>query len=119
MRSLSKSLKLPSALWEAITLRWKDLGYKGFGAYVLGLIRYDLLSQKPHEVTRHWADCPLHVQDDLDDGLARIVASGEAQRGSYLRKIIAEVIAEQNSGLAVEDVAAKLSEKVLSFSRKK
>jgi hypothetical protein len=112
-------MKFPVPLWDAMRQRAKDLGYSTTVGYIVGLIRYDLICQKPHEVTRHIGDLPLATQDDVDAGLLRITKTGEGQKGSFLRKLVEEIIDAENSNLPVEQVTSGITGKIIAFARKK
>src|SRR4051812_39836377 len=41
----------PFDIWRLVDVRWQELGYPSFSAYVTGLTRYDLLVGGPHSST--------------------------------------------------------------------
>lgn len=112
-------MKFPVPLWDAMKQRAKDLGYSTVVGYVIGLIRYDLICQKPHEVTRHLGELPLKIQDEVDDGLLRITKTGEGQRGSFLRKLVEEIVNAASSALPVDQVTSGIAGKIIAFAKKK
>ncbi len=48
LSAVPQRLTFPSDIWTVAELRWQELGYESFSAYITGLIRYDLLVGGPH-----------------------------------------------------------------------
>lgn len=112
-------MSIPRMLWEAVKLRAAALGYTGPVAYIIGLIRFDLLSQHPHDITLHFSKLPLDMQDQVDEGLLEVTKSGEGQRGSFFRKTLDEVAKEHQTQLPADKAAAGVVEKLAQFRRSK
>ena len=89
-----KSLHLTPTLREVAELRASALNYPSFNAYVKALIRYDALVNGEHTLTRELADMPAHVQDRVDDRCLECCRGGSSERGSLLRKLIHDIVAD-------------------------
>ncbi len=48
LSAVPQRLTFPADIWRLADLRWRELGYESFSAYITGLIRYDLLVGGPH-----------------------------------------------------------------------
>ena len=92
MRSKPKSVKVPSILAEPAEDRSRELGYGSFNAYVTGLIRYDLVSLKPHTLTVPIALMDLDAQDRIDTDLAQLHSTGEGAKGQWLEHVIERAV---------------------------
>lgn len=92
MRSTSKKYNLPTALDEAVSQRWAEAGYDNQAEYVMGLIRYDLLTRKPHSLTTGVSKLSRSEQDKLDDGIAKAFATGETVNGSWFERVVKEAV---------------------------
>lgn len=88
MTSQVRSLKIPVDLAEAAEMRAKELGYPSWGAFVKGLMRYDLMVLKPHSVTVEIAQMSHASQDAVDARLLENLKNGRAERGSYLERLL-------------------------------
>jgi hypothetical protein len=91
MASQTRSIKIPGDLAQAAELRAKQLGYPSWGAYVKGLMRYDMLVQGEHTVTLPIAKLPLVEQDKVDAKLLEATKKGKGERGVLLQRIIERV----------------------------
>src|SRR3954463_5360909 len=88
MASQTRSIKIPGDLAEAAALRAKHLGYPSWGAYVKGLMRYDMLVQGPHDVTLPIARLSLAEQDKVDARLLDATKKGTGERGQLLKRML-------------------------------
>jgi len=88
MPSPTRTLRLPPDLADAAEIRAQALGYPNWTAYVKGLIRYDLLVQGEHTLTRPWADLPLTQQDKIDANLLSLTRRGKGERGQFLKHLL-------------------------------
>ncbi len=95
MASQTRSIKIPGDLAEAAELRAKQLGYPSWGAYVKGLMRYDMLVQGAHSITLPMAVLPLGEQDKVDAKLLEATKKGKGERGALLQRIIERVATGQ------------------------
>ncbi len=96
------SFKTSPDLDSAIRERAKLLGYRSVGAYLKGLIRYDMMVQGPHTLTIPWAELPLDQQDQIDAKVLRLTKCGVGERGQLLKRIVVE----SNGTPAAKAVAA-------------
>lgn len=83
MRSKPAQFRLPTALEESVRQRVQEAGYDSLSEYVLGLVRYDLLTRKPHPATAGIARLSRAEQDRVDDEIASLIAKGETLGGSW------------------------------------
>ena len=88
MASQTRSIKIPADLAEAAELRAKQLGYPSWGAYVKGLMRYDMLVQGKHDITLPMAQLPLAEQDKVDAKLLEATKKGVGERGVLLQRML-------------------------------
>jgi hypothetical protein len=51
LSAVPERVTFPFDIWRLVDVRWQELGYPSFSAYVTGLIRYDLLVGGPHSTT--------------------------------------------------------------------
>lgn len=113
MRSQPVKFRLPNALETVFRERAKEAGYGSVSEYVLGLVRYDLLTRKPHHATSDIARFSRAEQDKIDDEIARAFATGESIGGSWFENRIQE--AAEKAGVeapAPSKVAARLASKL-------
>ena len=89
------SFKASPDLDSAIRERAKALGYRSVGAYLKGLIRYDMMVQGPHSLTLPWAELPLDKQDEIDAKMLRLTKDGIGERGQLLKRIVGDSKAEK------------------------
>jgi hypothetical protein len=124
MRSLPVKFRLPTALEDAFRTRAKEAGYDNASEYVLGLIRYDLLTRKPHHATTGIANFHRSEQDKIDDEIARAFLAGESIGGSWFENRIQQAIqdaalSDSPSPTKVADhLTGKLGEKQTSSSKR-
>ncbi len=91
MASISRSNKLSPDLAEASDIRSRELGYTSWNAYVKALIRYDLMIQGEHTVTRPISHLRLEQQDKVDGELLGLTKEGKGVRGQWLENAIRRV----------------------------
>jgi hypothetical protein len=84
MRSTSAKWRKPTALEEAVKQRVEELPHiQSESEYMVSLVRYDLLTRKPHTVTADIARLPRADQDKIDDEIATAFKKGESLGGSW------------------------------------
>lgn len=96
---------MPEPLRRAAMLRLEDLG-KHYGSlydYVLGLIRYDLLSQKDHLLTGPIARKDLTEQHRIDSELLELTKARKSGRGSLLEHLIKSFIRDEPTRTAARE----------------
>lgn len=83
MRSLVKNFRLPSTLDAPTTARVAELHYDSFSEYLVGLVRYDLMTRKNHSATAAISKLDRAKQDDIDEEIATLFAKGESIGGGW------------------------------------
>lgn len=99
MASLSRSTKLSPSLAEAAELRARTLGYSSWNAYIKALIRYDLMIQGEHSVTRPVSHLRLVDQDKIDGELLDLTRAGKGVRGQWLEHAIERIAGEDGTAV--------------------
>lgn len=111
MRSRTRSVKLPHDLIDACERRARDLGYPSLNAYVIALMRYDLMVRGPHHVTLPIARMPLAEQDNIDARLLELEKQGKGERGVFfehlIRRMQGETADPNAAGEAVANIASR------------
>ena len=107
LSAVPQRLTFPCDIWELVDLRWQELGYESFSAYVTGLIRYDLLVGGPH--ASRTGDCRSRKQR------APTRKTLAARRRREKRKTLLDHLIERAQGRPVTDdelskVKARLAE---------
>lgn len=92
MGSQTRSIKIPAVLLEAGMMRAKALGYDSWGAWVKGLMRYDMEIQGPHDRSLAWSKMTPEEQAALDANLMEYTKAGVGRRGTLLRHIVKDEI---------------------------
>ena len=94
MRSKTRSIKIPHSISDAGDHRARELGYSSLNAYIVSLMRYDLLVRCPHLVTLPIARMRMDDQDKIDDHLFQLEGqSRKAQRALFnalVRRLMGE-----------------------------
>ena len=116
MRSTPAKYRLPTALESCAKERCKEAGYDSLSEYVLGLIRYDLLTRKAHVTTSGLAKLSRAEQDKIDDEIARMFASGDSLGGSWFEERLKEAVAaagtgEPDRGRVVKELLQRLAKR--------
>jgi len=93
LSAVPERVTFPFDIWRLVDVRWQELGYPSFSAYVTGLIRYDLLVGGPHSTTT--ADPRSKLQRKLT---RRTLA---ARRKGGRRKILLDHLIEEAEGRPV------------------
>ncbi|MBA3352076.1 MAG: hypothetical protein H0U23_06565 [Blastocatellia bacterium] len=90
LSAVPERVTFPFDIWRLADVRWQDLGYPSFSAYVTGLIRYDLLVSGPHSSTT--AD----PRSKLQRKLTRKTLAAHRRGGR--RKILLDHLIEEAEG---------------------
>jgi hypothetical protein len=90
LSAIPERVTFPFDIWRLVDVRWSDLGYSSFSAYITGLIRYDLLVSGPHSSIT--ADCRSKLQRKLT---RKTLA---ARRKGSRRKILLDHLIERVEG---------------------
>jgi hypothetical protein len=93
LSAIPERVTFPFDIWRLVDVRWSDLGYPSFSAYITGLIRYDLLVSGPHSSIT--ADCRSKLQRKLT---RKTLA---ARRKGSRRKILLDHLIERAEGRPV------------------
>ena len=91
MASIKFSFKLPPLLNDAVLIRWTRLRYQSLSAYIIGLIRFDLMVQGEHPVSLPIAQSRAEERDKVDAELLEITKSGIGIRGSYIGGLLKDI----------------------------
>lgn len=118
MAATSRSTKLSPALADASQLRARQLGYPSWNAYVKALIRYDLMIQGDHTVTRPICHMRLEDQDKIDGELLGLTNAGKGVRGQWLEAAIRRAVGEGKAKEISEKIAGDLVDVGSDFVRK-
>lgn len=92
MRSKNFTFRVPQPLRDLFNARALELGYPSAAAYLVGLIRYDLLTQKPHACTAELSKLSNREQDALDDEIAAMFGRSEAVHGSWFARCLERAV---------------------------
>lgn len=95
LSAVPQRLTFPSDIWALANLRWQELGYESFSAYITGLIRYDLLIGGPH--ASRTGDCRSRKQR----ALTRKTLAAHRRGGK--RKTLLDHLIERAQGRPVTD----------------
>lgn len=114
MRSIPGKFRLPCALEAAAKARATEAGYKGLSEYALGLLRYDLLTRKPHDTTANLSKLGRSEQDKVDAEIAKMFESGETLGGGWFQHQISEAVkassvAEPEQSKIVTEILRRLA----------
>src|SRR4051812_47311749 len=93
MRTSPLKFRCPIVLDDLLAMRAAEAGYKTKTEYLTGLIRYDLLTRKPHAATSGISALSRAEQDKIDDEIARMFHDGETLNGSWFEHRIKEAAA--------------------------
>jgi hypothetical protein len=88
MASQSASLKLPPDLAEIARLRAQQAGYASLNAYVAGLIRYDAMTRRPHDLTLAVSRLSPTQRDQEDAALLSEVRLQSPGKDSYFAHLL-------------------------------
>jgi hypothetical protein len=95
LSAVPERVTFPFDIWRLVDVRWQELGYPSFSAYITGLIRYDLLVGGPHSSTT--AD----PRSKLQRKLTRKTLAAHRRGGR--RKLLLDHLIEEAEGHAVPD----------------
>ena len=116
LSAVAERVTFPFDIWRLVDVRWQELGYRSFSAYITGLIRYDLLVGGPHSSTT--ADCRSKLQRKLT---RKTLAD---RRKGRRRKILLDHLIEETEGRPIpeeelERVKASIAKELrrISFSQ--
>jgi len=116
LSAVPERVTFPFDIWRLVDVRWQELGYPSFSAYITGLIRYDLLVSGPHSSTT--AD----PRSKLQRKLTRKTLAAHRRGGR--RKILLDHLIEEAEGHPVpqeelQKVKARIAKALrdMSFTR--
>jgi hypothetical protein len=110
MRSKHVSFRLPWKLWDACKERCREEKYRNMGRYFTSIAIFDLLSRRPHKLTKDIANADPDEQDAIIDGLLSKVWKAEPGKMSWLDHRICEVVLMAQDVTDLNDLKAKLAE---------
>lgn len=94
MRSKSRSIKVPHAISDAGENRARALGYTSLNAYIVGLLRYDLLVRCSHHLMLPIARMRMEDQDKIDDRLLDMQDRSREEQEAFFNELVQELIGE-------------------------
>jgi predicted transcriptional regulator len=103
MRSKSINFRVPSALENPLQSRIAEAGYSNRAAYIMGLVRHDLMTRYEHKITSPIAKMPLDQQDEIDDWIAECYEKGEPLRSAWWDVAIRQAVKEAAKGKEVPE----------------
>lgn len=115
MNTTSISVRSPNCLIQPIEQRWRALGYRTRSEYILGLMIYDLMTQRPHPVTLEISRIPEDERHLVHQEIASMIAAGTIASNNYWFKgAIRAAVADVAGGKEVNEtkVVQQLLKKV-------
>lgn len=106
MASPKITIKVPPFLADAIDIRWVRLKYQSLSAYIIGLIRFDLMVQGDHPVSLPIAQSRPEDRDKVDEELLENTKANIAIRGAYIGGLLKDI--SKGKFATPEDVGAEL-----------
>lgn len=105
MAAITRSTKFSPSLAEASAIRVRNLKYPSWNAYIKALVRYDLMIQGEHTVTRPICHLRPEDQDNVDAELLELTKAGNGVRGQWLEHAIRRVTGLEECGKVGEKIA--------------
>lgn len=99
-------LTFSHTVWPLVDVRWRELGYPTFSAYITGLIRYDLMLGGPHHFTA--ADAHPRRREWLE-GEAAAARREVRKRKTYLDHLIERTLHQQLTPQESENMKAQIA----------
>lgn len=106
MASITRTVKVSPDLDEAIRIRAAALGYTSDAAYIKGLMRYDMMVQGEHSLTRPYSHLRLEEQDKIDAKVLSLTREGVGVRGRWLEATIEEIAGKERA----DEIKQKLAD---------
>ena len=88
MRSKTRSVKIPHSISDAGDHRARELGYSSLNAYIVSLMRYDLLVRCPHALTLPIARMRMDDQDEIDDQLLTLEGQSRKDQRAFFNSLV-------------------------------
>ena len=117
-RSTKKSITVPNPIREGLQVQLKEgtLDYPSENAAWIGLVRYQLLSGKPHPITSAIARMHADDQDVIDDFLLEIAKRGLTLKGQLLSHLIREALTGTSTPTE-QEIANLLPQELLKMAK--
>lgn len=117
-RSTKKSITVPNPIREGLVIQLKGgiLDYPSENAAWIGLVRYQLLSGKPHPITAAIARMHADDQDVIDDFLLEIAKRGLTLKGQLLSHLIREALTGTSTPTE-QEIANLLPQELLKMAK--
>jgi hypothetical protein len=106
MASPKVTIKVPPSLADALDIRWVRLKYQSLSAYIVGLIRFDLMVQGEHPVSLPIAQSRPEDRDKVDEELLEITKTGIGIRGAFVAGLLKDI--SKGKFATPEEVGAEL-----------
>jgi hypothetical protein len=94
MRSKTRSVKIPHSICDAGDHRARALGYVSLNAYIVSLMRYDLLVRCPHHLTLPVARMRIEQQDMIDDHLLKLEGKSRKDQEAFFNSLVKQLMGE-------------------------
>ncbi len=94
MRSKTRSIKIPHSISDAGEHRARELGYSSLNAYIVSLMRYDLLVRCPHQMTLPIARMRMEDQDTIDDQLLKLEGQNRKAQKAFFNALVHRLLGE-------------------------
>ena len=94
MRSKTRSVKIPHSISDAGDHRARALGYTSLNAYIVSLMRYDLLVRCPHPLTLPIARMRMEDQDKIDDHLLKLEGQNRKAQRAFFNSLVEQLMGE-------------------------
>lgn len=92
MRSKPTKVRIPTLLLEAVERRAIEAGYESVSEFLLGLLRYDLLTRRPHDTTANLSKLSRAEQDKVDDEILKMYLTNETLGGSWFEHVVTRAV---------------------------
>lgn len=112
LKSCRAHIYLPACLVPLVEIRWPELEYPSFAAYVTGLIRYDLLLSGPHNYF-NGSDTHPEILAALDAETIRTFCSRKHQRillDYLIEDAVGKTLSDEERAGEMRKLAARIRE---------
>lgn len=92
MRSKHTKVRVPTPLVEVVERRAIEAGYESVSEWLVGLMRYDLLTRRPHETTANLSKLSRAEQDKVDDEILKMFTTNETLGGSWFENVVKRAV---------------------------
>lgn len=112
MRSKPTKVRIPTVLLEIVEQRAIEAGYESVSEYLLGLMRYDLLTRRPHETTANLSKLSRAEQDKVDDEILKMFQTNETLGGSWFENVVTRAVKAAAKKPPTETMVSEILDRV-------